>query len=167
MCASCGFALVESAARGGRTRGRHGGGAAAQGGGAAAQGGGAAAQGGGAAAHGARPSVRRALLAAAAVAVAALAAIVLLSGGEDEPSAAVGGPAGVSALEAEMRLELRFGGPSDGETTAVRCPGPIERGRIVRCELLYADGIPRAVLVRLTPRGELEADIPYPATLRR
>jgi hypothetical protein len=27
--------------------------------------------------------------------------------------------------------------------------------------------IPRAMLVRLTPRGELEADIPYPATLRR
>jgi hypothetical protein len=147
LCASCGFALVES----GRARRRPGGAAAPHGGGAAP--------------HRA-PRIRRALLAAAGAAVAALAAVVLVSGGGDEPSAAVGRPAAVSALEAEMLLELRFGGPSDEETTAVRCPGPIERGRIVRCELLYADGIPRAVLVRLTPRGDLEADIPYPATLR-
>jgi hypothetical protein len=147
MCASCGFALVESGGGSGRAWRQR--------------------DGGGAAAHGARPSVRRALAAAAGVAVAVLAAVLLVSGGDDEPSAAVGRPAAVSALEAEMLLELRFGGPSDEETTAVRCPGPIESGSIVRCELLYADGIPRAVLVRLTPRGDLEADIPYPATLRR
>ena len=66
-----------------------------------------------------------------------------------------------------MRLELRFGGPSDDETAAVRCPRPIERGRIVRCELRYVDGIARAMLVRLSSGGELEADVPYPATLRR
>jgi hypothetical protein len=76
-------------------------------------------------------------------------------------------PAPVSALEAERRLELRFGGTSDDETAAVRCPYRIEPRQIVRCELRYADGIERAMLVGLTPHGELEASIPYPATLRR
>jgi hypothetical protein len=118
-------------------------------------------------ARGARPPVRRALAAAAGVAAAALGAVVLLTGGDPEPSAARAVPHALSALEAETWLELRFGGPSDAETTAVRCPRPIERGRIVRCELRYADGIPRALLVRLSPRGELQADVPYPATLRR
>jgi hypothetical protein len=81
--------------------------------------------------------------------------------------AQAGSPAPVSAFEAELRLELRFGGHGDDETTAVRCPHRIEPGRLVRCELRYPDGIARAMLVRLTPSGELEADIPYPATLRR
>jgi hypothetical protein len=109
----------------------------------------------------------RGVAAALGVAVAAAAAVVLLNGGDDEPSAARAAPLAVSALEAEMRLELRFGGSSDDETAAVRCPRDIERGRIIRCELRYADGIARAMLVRLSPRGELEADVPYPATLRR
>jgi hypothetical protein len=139
-CESCGFALVEGA------RGR------------------------------ARPTMwararapgRRTLAAALGVAIAAAAALVLLRGGEDtEPRAAGDRPAAVSPLEAEMRLELRYGDETDDETAAIRCPKPIEPGRVVRCELRYADGIPRAMLVRLTPRGELEADIPYPATLRR
>jgi hypothetical protein len=73
----------------------------------------------------------------------------------------------VPALEAERRLELRYGGASDDETAAIRCPRRIEPGRTIRCELRYRDGVPRALLVRLSPRGELEADIPYPATLRR
>ena len=117
----------------------------------------------------ARPKLwGRARAAALGVAIAAAAAFVLLSGGEDtEPRAAGGRPAAVSPLEAEMRLELRYGDETDDETAAIRCPKPIELGRVTRCELRYADGIPRAMLVRLTPRGELEADIPYPATLRR
>jgi hypothetical protein len=103
---------------------------------------------------------------AAAVAAAAVAAVVLAGGDRDAARGApVPGP--VPALEAERRLELRFGGMSDDETAAVRCPRGIPAGRIVRCELRYPDGIPRALLVRLSARGELEADVPYPATLRR
>ena len=88
---------------------------------------------------------------------------MLFSGGGD------GSPAGparrarrapVPALEAERRLELRFGGESDDETAAVRCPYRIEPRQLVRCELRYADGISRAMLVRLTPSGELADDIP-------
>jgi hypothetical protein len=98
----------------------------------------------------------------AAMASAAVAGVLIVDrDAEPEP------PAPVPALEAERRLELRFGGASDDETAAVRCPRAVDPGRIVRCELRYPDGIPRAMLVRLSPRGELEADIPYPATLRR
>jgi hypothetical protein len=96
--------------------------------------------------------------------------VMLFSGGSPSSSvspARAGSPAPVSAFEAELRLELRFGGHRDSEATSVRCPYEIEPGRLVRCELRYADGIARAMLVRLTPSGELEADIPYPATLRR
>jgi hypothetical protein len=123
----------------------------------------------GRAARGRPPAARRILAAALGIAVFAAASVVLLSDGdaEPEPSAAGGGPAAVPALEAEMRLELRYGGPGDNEATAVRCPRSIEPGRVVRCVLRYPDGIPRAMLVRLSPRGELEADVPYPATLRR
>jgi hypothetical protein len=109
-----------------------------------------------------RPSGRVAAL-AAATAAAAAAAVALATGGEGSsqpPTAAV------PALEAERRLELRYGGPSDDDTAAVRCPRSIEPGRTVRCELRYRDGIARALLVRLSGRGELEADVPYPATLR-
>jgi hypothetical protein len=137
-CGSCGFAFLEDAER--RLAGRRG---------------------------ALRPARRRGALALAAALVAAAAAVALLAGRDAAPPAADARPAPVPALEAERRLELRFGGRSDDETSAVRCPRRIEAGRIVRCELRYADGIPRAMLVRLSPRGELEADIPYPATLRR
>ena len=92
---------------------------------------------------------------------------MLFTGGGDGSPATVAPPAPVPALEAERRLELRFGGESDDETAAVRCPYRIEPRQLVRCELRYADGIARAMLVRLTPSGELDAVIPYPATLRR
>jgi hypothetical protein len=107
-----------------------------------------------------RPS-GRVVAVAAAVAAATAAAAALATGGEDPPRAAP-----VPALEAERRLELRYGGPSDDDTAAVRCPHAIEPGSTIRCELRYRDGIARALLVRLSPRGELEADVPYPATLR-
>jgi hypothetical protein len=104
-------------------------------------------------------------------AVAALVTVLVIlftggsSGSPTHPAAAGQGPAaGVSAFEAELRLELRFGGHGAAE---VRCPYRIEPRRLVRCELRYSDGIARAMLVRLTPSGELEADVPYPATLRR
>jgi hypothetical protein len=106
----------------------------------------------------------------AAAGTMAVVLVMLFTG--DSPGSSVspartGSPAPVSAFEAELRLELRFGGPGDNEATAVRCPYRIEPRRLVRCELRYPDGIARAMLVRLTPSGELEADIPYPATLRR
>ncbi|HEV2874056.1 MAG TPA: zinc ribbon domain-containing protein [Thermoleophilaceae bacterium] len=109
-------------------------------------------------------------LAAAVAAVAAVFVMLFAGGGKGFPAAGparTGPPAAVPALEAERRLELRFGGESDDETAAVRCPYRIEPRQMVRCELRYADGIARAMLVRLTPSGELEAAIPYPATLRR
>jgi hypothetical protein len=109
-----------------------------------------------------------------AAAIAAVAAVVVMlftggGGGGGSPAAPsqAAPPAPVPALEAERRLELRFGGESDDETAAVRCPYRIEPRQLVRCELRYADGIARAMLVRLTPSGELDAAIPYPATIRR
>jgi hypothetical protein len=108
-------------------------------------------------------------LGAAVCAVAAVVVLLFTSGspGSSVSPARAGPPASVSAFEAEMRLELRFGGHGDDETAAVSCPYRIERRQLVRCELRYSDGIERAMLVRLTPSGELEAAIPYPATLRR
>jgi hypothetical protein len=108
-------------------------------------------------------------LGAAACAVAAVVVMLFTSGspGSSVSPARAGPPTSVSAFEAEMRLELRFGGHGDDETAAVSCPYRIERRQLVRCELRYSDGIARAMLVRLTPSGELEAAIPYPATLRR
>jgi hypothetical protein len=108
-------------------------------------------------------------LAAAVAAVGAVLVMVLTGGAGGSPvgPARAAPPAPVPALEAERRLELRFGGESDDETAAVRCPYRIEPRQLVRCELRYPDGIARAMLVRLTGGGELEAVIPYPATLRR
>jgi len=116
------------------------------------------------------PSRRGAGLTALAAAGAAAGALAILLVADDRSPTAparAAPPAPVPALEAERRLELRFGGVSDDETAAVRCPYRIEPGQMVRCELRYADGIARAMLVRLTRGGELEAAIPYPATLRR
>ena len=70
----------------------------------------------------------------------------------------------VFAVMLEGSFELRFGGHG---AAAVCCPYRIEPRQLVRCELRYSDGIARAMLVRLTPDGELEAVVPYPATLRR
>ena len=108
-------------------------------------------------------------LAAAVCAVAAVLVMLFTSGspGSSLSRARAGPPAPVSAFEAEHRLELRFGGHGDDETAAVSCPYRIERRQLVRCELRYADGIPRAMFVWLTRSGELSAEIPYPATLRR
>lgn len=109
-------------------------------------------------------------LAAAIAAVGAVVVMLFTGGGGGGPPVApaqAGPPAPVPALEAERRLELRFGGESDDETAAVRCPYRIEPRQLVRCELRYADGIARAMLVRLTPSGELDAAIPYPATIKR
>jgi ribosomal protein L40E len=102
------------------------------------------------------------LVALVAGAVVVVLAVALIAERDAQPRP----PTPVPALEAERRLELRYGGPSDDETAAVRCPRPIEPNRTIRCELRYRDGVPRALLVRLSPRGELEADVPYPATLR-
>jgi hypothetical protein len=110
-----------------------------------------------------------ALALGAGVAAMVAVLVILFSGGSSGAPVSPartgdGAPAAVSAFEAEMRLELRFGGRG---AAAVSCPYRIERRQLVRCELRDEDGIARALLVRLTPDGELEAAIPYPATLRR
>jgi hypothetical protein len=97
----------------------------------------------------------------ALVAVAAVATIVWVAD-EDAPP-----PAAISAPEAERRLELRFGRASDDETAAVRCPHRIAPESRTRCELRYRNTAPRAILVRVSPRGELDADVPGVATLKR
>jgi hypothetical protein len=104
-----------------------------------------------------------------AVAAMGIVLVILFTGGGSGSSvspagAAQGPPEAISAFEAELRLELRFGGRG---AESVSCPYRIERRQLVRCELRDSDGIERAVLVRLTPDGELDAAIPYPATLRR
>jgi hypothetical protein len=107
---------------------------------------------------------------AAAVGAMAVVLVVLFTGdgsGSLPSPARAGPPAPVPALEAERRLELRFAGHGDDETAAVRCPYRIEPRQLVRCELRYSDGIARAMLVRLRRDGELDAAIPYPATIRR
>jgi hypothetical protein len=104
----------------------------------------------------------RALGAAAAVAAVVLAAVLLAT--RDRPPAP---PDPVSAARAERQLERRFSPAPDGHTAMVRCPTPIEPDRVTRCELRYGAGTARAILVRLSLGGDLEADIPNPATLRR
>ena len=113
---------------------------------------------------------------AGALALAALAAVATIVSIADEdapPPAATPvpvlppPPTPISALEAERRLELHFGGASDDQTAAVRCPHRIEPERRTRCELRYRNTAPRAILVRLSPRGQLDADVPDPATLKR
>jgi hypothetical protein len=105
----------------------------------------------------------------AAVAAVVAVVVMLFSGGGGSPADVerAGPPAPVPALEAERRLELRFGSMSDDETAAVRCPYRIQARQLVRCELRYADGIARAMLVRLAPSGALDVAIPYPVTMTR
>jgi hypothetical protein len=106
---------------------------------------------------------------AAVAAVVAVVVMIVGGGAGGSPADVERGrpPASVPALEAERRLELRFGGMSDGETAAVHCPYRIEPRQLVRCELRYADGIARAMLVRLAPSGTLDVAIPYPVTMMR
>ena len=109
----------------------------------------------------------------AVAALAAFATIVLITG-EDGPTPAATPvpvlpppPTPISAREAERRLELRFGRASDDETAAVRCPHRIAPVGRTRCELRYRHTAPRAILVRISPRGDLDADVPDLATLKR
>jgi hypothetical protein len=111
-----------------------------------------------------------------ALALAATAAVVAtaLMADEDAPPPTATSvpvlpppPTPISALEAERRLELRFGDASDDETAAVRCPHRIEPLRRTLCELRYRNTAPRAILVSVSPRGELDADVPDLATLKR
>lgn len=104
---------------------------------------------------------------AAGSAAAVVIGLVLMTRGDESPSVRAGPPAPVPALQAERVLERRFGRAADDETAAVRCPYRIEPRQLVRCELRYADGIARAMFVWLTRSGNLGAEIPYPATLRR
>jgi hypothetical protein len=121
------------------------------------------------------PLPSRRVLAPAAAVLAAAGVLALVAGADDPPARTVPVsdrdfprrlPSPLPARDAERLLELRYGGRSGDTAAAVRCPHRIDPEGIVRCELRYSDGVPRALLVRLSPRGELEADIPYPATLR-
>jgi hypothetical protein len=111
--------------------------------------------------------------AVAVAAIGAVAATVLIASEDAPPPTATPvpvlppPPTPISASEAERRLELRFGDTSDDETAAVRCPHRIEPQRRTRCELRYRNTGPRAILVRVSPRGELDADVPDLATLKR
>jgi hypothetical protein len=115
----------------------------------------------------------RTVWAPALAAMTSVAAIVLIVDADAPPPAAKPvpvlppPPTPISALEAERRLELRFGDASDDETAAVRCPHRIEPGRRTRCELRYRHTAPRAILVGVSPRGELDANVPDLATLKR
>ena len=115
------------------------------------------------------------LVGLAAVAAATAGATALLTGGNEPARRTVPvadrafprrPPSPVPALEAERLLELRYGGTADDEPAEVACPHRIDPNATIRCVLRYRDGVPRALLVRLSPRGDLEADVPYPATLR-
>jgi hypothetical protein len=109
----------------------------------------------------------------AIAAMATIAGIVLIVDEDAPPPAATPvpvlppPPTPISALEAERRLELRFGGASEDETAAVRCPHRIEPGRRTRCELRYRHTAPRAILVGVSPHGALDARVPDLATLKR
>jgi hypothetical protein len=105
-----------------------------------------------------------------ALAAAALGAAVLAVAGHDARSpggASAPSPAPVSAVQAERQLELSFTKASGDESAAVWCPQAIGPQRMVRCELRYAASAPRPLLVRLSPRGELEPFVPATATLKR
>jgi hypothetical protein len=109
----------------------------------------------------------------ALAAVAAVATSVLTADEDAPPPAATPvavlppPPTPISAPEAERRLELRFASASDDETAAVRCPHRIEPERRTRCELRYRNTVARAILVHLSPRGEVDAEVPDLATLKR
>jgi hypothetical protein len=109
----------------------------------------------------------------ALAAVAASATVVLIADQDSPPPATPTvpvlppPPTPISASEAERRLELHFGRASDDETAAVRCPHRIEPGRRTRCELRYRHTARRAILVHFSPRGELQADVPDLAMLKR
>ena len=98
--------------------------------------------------------------------LALLAIGVVLAGGaglavlltRDSPPAP---PAPVPAARAEARLVRQL-----DVRGSVRCPGDIRSGRSTRCQFLYPDGDTQLMLVTLTPAGELEIDVPYPAQRR-
>jgi hypothetical protein len=111
---------------------------------------------------------------ALALAVPAAFATIVLIADQDGPTPAATPvpvlpppPSPISAREAERRLELRFGRASDDETAAVRCPHRIAPVGRTRCELRYRNTVSRAILVRVSPRGVLDADVPDVATLKR
>ena len=107
-----------------------------------------------------RPSPR--WIVASLLVVAAVATTVGLVSRDSPPEA----PAPVPPAGAETRLmtQLRAGGVDDAGS--VRCRGSIRRGRLTRCELVYADGDTQLLLVDLTADGELDIQQPYPAQRR-
>jgi ribosomal protein L37E len=72
-------------------------------------------------------------------------------------------PAPVPVARAEVLLARQL---DAGPAASVRCTGPIRSGRATRCQFLYPDGDTQLMLVTLSPRGELDIDVPYPAQRR-
>jgi len=90
--------------------------------------------------------------------VGGVAAAVLLT--RDSPRAP---PAPIAAARAEAWLARQL---DAGPGASVRCTGPIRSGRFTRCHLLYPDGDTQLMLVTVSPRGELDIEVPYPAQRR-
>jgi hypothetical protein len=67
------------------------------------------------------------------------------------------------SARAERRLERILAAP---HSASVRCPGAIAPGRSTRCTFVYPDGDTQLMLVTLSPRGELDIEVPYPAQRR-
>ena len=72
-------------------------------------------------------------------------------------------PAPIPVARAEARLARQL---DAGPAASVHCTGPIRSGRATRCQFLYPDGDTQLMLVTLSPRGELDIDVPYPAQRR-
>jgi hypothetical protein len=110
-----------------------------------------------------RPDPVAMALVALAVAFIAGAALLLT---RDEPAAAPPPPQPVPQRRAERLLESRFANAGYDDAAAVRCKRAIRLGDSTRCQVRYANGDTRLILVGLDGRGDLGITIPYPAQRR-
>ena len=105
-----------------------------------------------------------------AVSLVALVAALIAGAGllltRDEPAAAPAPPPPVAQARAERLLERQFANAGYDDTAAVSCGRAIRRGSSTRCQVRYANGDTRLILVGLDGRGGLDITIPYPAQRR-
>jgi hypothetical protein len=98
------------------------------------------------------------------VALTVLAAVVAL--GRESPAGPPPPPAPLAPTQAENRLQRQLGLAADGDQGVVRCPGNVGTTRLARCGVIYPDGDTQLLPVRLTPEGDLDVEVPYPAQRR-